>query len=210
MLLALPACGLSDYEELMRQAQEREQRFQDEKKYLDEPVKVPTKKDGDQEVPVAAVFFRPPRGIRPTFESVPRNNLLWRYPARTSGGDFALVELAFGEDSKDFAAAVVNNYQASAPIRPRAQQYSIPDRETPLVFDIWEFENGPEGFSINVLRDPRTPVAVVYVYHKSRRDSARKAIDLSLQSLAVGPQVRVARQRYDRKSPWQLRSAVGR
>jgi hypothetical protein len=210
LLLTLPACGLGDYEELMREAQERERRFQDEKKYLDEPVKVPTKKDGDREIPVAEIFFRPPKGIRATFETTPRNNLLWRYPARTSGGDFALVEMAFGEDNKDFAAEVVRNYQASEPIRPRAQQFNVPGRDSSLVFDIWEFESGQEGFSINVLRDPRRPVAVVYVYNKARRDSARKAIELSLESLAVGPQVRAARQQYDRKSPWQLKSTAPR
>ena len=194
----------------MRETQEREQHFQDAKMYLDEPVKMPTKKEDDREVPVADVFFRPPKGIRPTPDPTPRSDLLWRYPAQKNNAECSLVELAFGAGIKDFAAAVVGNFHPTEQVRPKTQQYNLVGRETPLVFDVWEFEIGSEAYSMNSLRDPVCPVAVVYVYNKARRDNARKAIDLSLQSLAVGSHVRAARQRYERKSPWKLQATPGR
>jgi hypothetical protein len=212
LLLGVPACGLSDYETLMDQAQKRADQFQDEKKYLDEPVKIPTKKEkeNDFELPIAEVFFRPPKGIRPAFDPTPRSDLLWRYPAQKNNAECTLVELAFGAGKKDFAADVVRYFQPTEQVRPRAQQYNVVGREAPLVFDVWEFDIGQEAYSINILRDPVCPVAVVYVYNKARRDNVRKAIDLSLQSLAVASQVRAARQRYDRQSPWKLQATPGR
>lgn len=196
----------------MREAQERADHFQDEKKHLDEPVKIPTKKDKDSdlEVPVAEVFFRPPKGIRPTFEPTPRSDLLWRYPAQKNNAECSRVELAFGAGNKQFAADVANNFPSTQQVHPRTQQYNVVGREAPLVFDVWEFEIGQEAYSINILRDPVCPVAIVYVYNKARRENARKAIDLSLESLAVASQVRAARQRYDRKSPWKLKATPGR
>lgn len=210
LLLGVPACGLSEYETLMQEVQKRADHFQDEKKYLDEPVKIPTKKEDDREVPVAEVFFRPPKGIRPTFEPTPRGNLLWRYPAQKNNAECSLVELAFGAGNKEFAAEVVGNFNPAERVHPKTQQYPVVGRETPSVFDVWEFEIGSDAYSINILRDPVCPVAVVYVYNKARRESARKAIDLSLQSLAVASQVRAARQRYDSKSPWKLKATPGR
>ncbi len=209
LLLALPACGLSDYEERMRETQEREERFREEMKYLDEPVKVPTKKDkDDRESPVANVFFRPPKNIQPAFQAEPHNNLLWRYPPRANGGDFALVELAFGDEDKEFVKNVLGNYQASAEgTRQTVREFTLPGRDKPLVFDSWEFDNGQEGYSINVSRGGRTQVAIVYIFNRLRRDSVRKAMDLSLESLAVDGQVAAARKRYDQKSPWKLTAA---
>ncbi len=210
LLLGVPACGLSDYEALMRETQERADHFQDEKKYLDEPVKIPTKKEEDREVPVAEVFFRPPKGIRPTCDPTPRSDLLWRYPAQKNNAECSVVELAFGAGKKDFAADVVRNFQPTEQVRPQTKQYNVVGREAPLVFDVWEFEIGSDAYSINILRDPVCPVAVVYMYNKARRDNVRKAIDLSLESLAVASQVRAARQRYDRKSPWKLQATPSR
>lgn len=212
LLLGVPACGLSDYETLMREAQERADHFQDAKKYLDEPVKIPTKKEkeGDLELPIAEVFFRPPKGIRPTCDPTPRSDLLWRYPAQKNNAECSRVELAFGAGKKEFAAEVVNNFNPVERVNPKTKQYPVVDREAPLVFDVWEFDIGQDAYSINILRDPVCPVAVVYVYNKARRDNARKAIDLSLQSLAVASQVRTARQRYDRKTPWKLQATPGR
>jgi hypothetical protein len=136
--------------------------------------------------------------------------LLWRYPAQKNNAECSLLELAFGAGNKDFAAAVVRNFHPTGEVRPQTKQYPVVDREAPFVFDVWEFEIGQDAYSINILRDPVCPVAVVYVYNKARRENVRKAIDLSLQSLAVASQVRAARQRYDRKSPWKLQATPGR
>ncbi len=203
LLLLLPACGLSDYETLMRQTQEREQRFRDEKKLLDEPVKIPTRKEKDSEVPLAKVFFRPPKGIQASYQPEPFNNLLWRYPSHANSGDFARVEMAFAEDSKDFATEVLRHYPRAG--QGRTQEFASPSR-APLSYDIWEFDNDQEGYTISILRGGKTQVAIVYVYNKTRREALRKVINLSLESLAVDQQANAARQRYERKSPWKLQT----
>ncbi|HWG44117.1 MAG TPA: hypothetical protein VN688_15170 [Gemmataceae bacterium] len=205
LLLLLPACGLSDYEALMLKAQEREQRFRLENKELDEPVQAPKLKDNDGKEKSLNLFFRPPRGIQSTPEPSPLGGLLWRYRNRTSG-DFAYVEMAFAEDSKDFAAEVLRNYQATEQARVRAQEFTPPGRDTPLIYDIWEFDNGSEGYAINISRTGRTRVAIVFVFGRGRWDALRKVMDLSLESLAVDQQAGAARQKYGRKSPWQLQN----
>jgi len=205
LLLSLPACGLSDYEEKMRETQQREERLREEAKYLDAPVKIPTEKDKDgREFPVANVFFQPPRGIQSAFQAEQIKSLFWRYPARTGGGDFAFVELAFADDAKDFASKVIGNYQASGGTHQTVRELKPPGRDKPSVFDVWDFDNGQEGYSVNILRSPKTQVAVVYIFPRMRRDNNRKAIELSLESLAVDGQKYPAQKRYEEKTPWRL------
>ncbi|HEY7428608.1 MAG TPA: hypothetical protein VH682_30540 [Gemmataceae bacterium] len=201
LLLALPACGLSEYEGLMREkAQKNEEHFRNEQKYLDEPVQIPMQKNKEgKDVPLANVFFRPPKGIRTKPDSGPRDDLLWRYPAvPKSGGDFTYIEMAFATDDKTFRDNVLNNYRAE-------ESFPTPQRDPPLPFDTWEFNDSQHGYSINISKGGRTQVAVVYVFGKGRRDALRMAMDLSLQSLAIDGQAVNARQKYSQKSPWQLK-----
>ena len=197
LLLALPACGLSDYEAKTLETQQRAERFDKEQKYLDEPVQMPTTTDKDgNKVPVADVFFRPPKGIGPKPEPSPLGNELWRY-ARTGKSDFVLVEMAFAIEGKDFAKDVMRYYQA-------AENFQAQRHES---FDTWEFNDAQYGYSVNVLRSNRTQVAVVYVFAKGQRDNLRAAMDQSLQSLAVDQKLAAARQKYRDKSPWRLKPA---
>jgi hypothetical protein len=197
LVVAVPACGLSEYEKLMHDTQEREARFRLENKYLDAPVQIPTQKDkDDHDVPVANVFFRPPKGISSKAEGGP---FLWHYRARSSG-DFVSVDMAFAPpDDKDFVAKVFNYY-------PRAEGSTTPTRNPPLPFDSWEFDSAQQGYSINITKGSGTKVAIVYVFGKGRREALRQIIDLSLQSLGVDQQANAARLRYNQKSPWKLQN----
>lgn len=217
LLFTLPACGLSEYEALMREAEQREQRFRAESRYLDEPVKVPTRKEKDIDVPMADMFFRPPKGIQSAFLPEPRGGLLWQYTARKNTGDFALVEMAFGDDKKEFASDVLRHYQAPEQVRSSARQLKPPDRES-LTFTVWEFDDAGYSYSIAVWQGGRTQIAIAYVFPSGHRESAGKArdnlgeaidktIQLSLESLAVDRAANAARQRYRHKSPWRLGSA---
>ncbi|HEY7309290.1 MAG TPA: hypothetical protein VH643_08045 [Gemmataceae bacterium] len=195
LLLALPACGLSDYEAKTLETQQRAERFDKEQKYLDEPVQMPTTPDKDgKEVKVADVFFRPPKGIGP--KPAHLGNQLWRY-ARTGKSDFVRVEMAFATEAKDFAQDVMRNYQA-------AENFQAPQHES---FDTWEFNDADNGYSVNVHKGGRTQVAIVYVFARGQRDNLRTAMDLSLQSLAVDQKAAAARQKYGDKSPWRLKPA---
>jgi hypothetical protein len=204
LLLALPACGLSDYEKLMGQAQEREARFREEQKYLAEPVKAPKRKDKeDHEVAVADVFFRPPKGIQSVGQAVAGSSILWAFPRRAATGDFDHIEMAFGEDSKDFANEVLRNYQVVGTVQPRVWQLQPLGRD-PQTFDTWEFDGSQYGYSVNILRGSQPPTAVIYVYARGRHTDLAKMIVLSLESLAFGRQAAKARKQFAQPIPWQL------
>jgi hypothetical protein len=203
LLLAVPACGLTDYEMLMRDTQEREERFRSEQKYLGKPVQIPTQKDKeDREVPLASVFLRPPKGV----ESKPKQSgMMWRYGA-DSRSDFIAVDMAFAEDNKDFSRNVLEYYnRPDIAITPR--QITAPAQKSPMNMDACEFNNEQRGYSVNILRDSSKPVAIVYVYKKDRADSARKIIELSLQSVGIDQSYSNAKMRYDQKSPWKLQAS---
>lgn len=201
LLLTLSACGLSDYEALMQKSQERAEHFRDEQKYLDKPVAIPTEKDkDDHEVPIADVFFRPPKGIDSTAQPQPRYNLLWEYRPGPRGSEFALVQMAFAEGDADFAKKVVGSYS-------NMSQVPTPERKPPWPFDSWEFNGSQYGYSINIYKGGVKQIAVVYTFGKDKRDALRKAIDLSLESLTE--KTGAARQRYNQKSPWILEKPPG-
>ncbi len=200
LLLAVPACGLSDYEALMQKTQERVERFQDEQKYLDAPVSIPTEKDKeDHEVPLANVFFRPPKGINSKPEPQPRNGLMWKYlPGKRS--DFVVVEMAFADSDSEFANKVVNSYSGLSRV-------STPERQPPLPFESWDYKDSQYGYSINIYKGGAKQIAVVFIFPWDRRDNLRKTMDLSLGSLTE--KVSAARQRYNQKSPWILEKQSG-
>jgi len=210
-LLAVPACGLSSYEGLMYKAQENEKRYREEQAYLDKPLDMPTRKvqtENDKEPReelLANMFLRPPKGIDSKPQS--RTDLIWQYRVRSAGFDFSAVELAFADpDDQNFADKVMISYEATTQATRGTYQFTPPGQETPTIFDTWDFANGPTGCSVNILRSNRS-VAIVYLYNKARHDSARKAIELSLQSLALDQQSVTARQRYsNQKTPWKLAS----
>jgi hypothetical protein len=199
LLLAVPACGLSDYETLMRDTQEREERFRIEQKYLGKAVQIPNQKKDDKELPLANVFFRLPAGIN----SKPQqgNDPMWRYAADSRNNDFTAVDMAFAEDDKDFANRVLANYamagQSSSPL-----QITPPGQTTPLTFDRWE----SGSVSVNILRGSSKPIAIVFIC-KARPDSVRKVMELSLQSLGIDQTAGAARTRANQTSPWKLQGS---
>jgi hypothetical protein len=205
LLLAVPACGLSDYEALMLKSQENEKRFREEEAYLGGPVQMPTQKnDKGEEQTVANIFIRLPKGVDTKPRPEPRENLMWQYLPR-GGSNFEAVELAFGGEDKDFSQQVVGLYHSEGQFTQSTRQIVPAGQQNPISFDTWEFSTGQNGYSINVTQNRTKPVAIVYIYNKARIETVKKTIELSLQSLAVDTQVGPARQRYNKKSPWELK-----
>jgi hypothetical protein len=203
-------CGLSDYEALMVESQEREQRFREESTYLGEPINVPTRKEKDTETPLADIFFRPPKGIPSTPDGKPRGGLLYRYAPRSPAGDFALLELAFGSEEKDFAATVRHNFQAWDPNKSKTTRQVRPPGRAALSFDVYDFADEQYSYSAYLWQGGRTQVAIVFYITRGRRDSARKVMDISLESFAADSAVLAARREYARKTPWRLKGTAGR
>ena len=208
LLLAMPACGLAEYEKLMSDTQEREERFRAEQKYLGPPVQIPTKKeevitgDGKEErdVPLVKVFFRPPKGVESKSK---QSGMMWRYGA-ASQSDFIAVDMAFAEEEKDFSRNVLEYYgRPDLSLAPR--QITVPGQKTPMNIESCEFNREKGSYSVNILRDSSSkPVAIVYIYKKERADSAHKIIELSLQSVGLEQTYSIAKMRFDQRSPWKL------
>lgn len=198
LLLAVPACGLSEYEARMREAQERKEHFDEVKKYLGKALVPPMQKnEKGEDKPVATVYFRPPQGI----DSKPKEQRgeMWRYPAGRNSNDFNYVEIAFGAaNDKDFTARVLSSCGVDPQAAGSPQQITPPWQEAPMTFDRWERGN----VSVNILRGGPKPIAIVFGF--KRPESSRKAITLSLQSLGVDQKASTARQFYERSSPWKL------
>jgi hypothetical protein len=208
LALAVAGCGLSEYEALSLETQARVQRLNEENRVLGEPLKIPPSKD-DPDEPLARVFLRAPRGISREADASPRGGMMYTYPAQQTARDYVRVELAFGSAQKDFAAAVLRNFEATASPTPRERQVQPPGRKSPSTFTVHEFDDLQTSYSINIYDQGHTQVAVVFCLAKGRRDAVRKALDLSLESLAVDGDASAARKAYakDKESPWRLQVA---
>jgi hypothetical protein len=74
---ALLGCSLADYEDRMAAAQERIKRFDDENRFLGEPLEIPTYKvvrtegenPGEEQVPVGRLFLRAPKAVNKVAEN---------------------------------------------------------------------------------------------------------------------------------------------
>lgn len=212
VVLLLPGCGLRDYEELMREAEAHEHHFDEQSKLLDEPLNAPTMKDKETggNIPVAQFFLRPPKGIERTCEEAPREGLLYRYPVRqaSTAGPFLMMELAFGHDQKEFYKQKVEpHFRADRNTSDTSMVRVIdPDRGAPLDFARYEFSEGNVLYSINVCQSGQLQIAIVYHISKGSVTNARQAMNLSLQSLGLGPGAASRQQQaYQRRSPWRLK-----
>jgi len=84
-LLCAAGCGLSDYQENMKESQKRAKRFDEEVRLLDEVAKIPLKevenkatKEKDK-MPMVDLFLPLPRGIDGKHELAPFGGFLWQY-----------------------------------------------------------------------------------------------------------------------------------
>jgi hypothetical protein len=226
LALFLGGCGLAEYEALMQEAQVRVQRYYEEDKYLDEPLDMPTRTEdrpplpgqpqvpGKQQVPLAIAFYRPPKGIQKTCDNTPRQGGLYVYPPKKDGaGPFAQLGLAFDLDPAKLTAEVKGALPTTGPWDYKRIEFRRQGGET-LYFDTFESDGDQYSYSVNVYRNapPKPPagwtqIAFVFWFAKGQRESARKALNLSLETLVTGPQVGSARLAFKRGGPWGLQPA---
>jgi hypothetical protein len=204
-LLFLVGCGLSTYEGRMEDTQNRIKRFEEESKYLDGPLQVPTPapaKEGDPSLP--RVFYRPPKGFATstTNEKEPRARLLYSFAPRAvnSAAPFTLLEVAVAGGGKEFEVEVLRAYTPSSNLSQRERQFRPPGRD-PITYKSIDFDEGLHFVSVNLWRGDNHQVAIVFVLPKTAKDSAVKAMDMSLESFAVGRDI--ARQQENLSSPLQ-------
>jgi hypothetical protein len=174
------------------------------------------------------IFFRPPKGIAATPEkTAPLGELLYRYPRkpaqqpRYSNPAFAVpsgalenpdspfVEVDFavaqGGDWNDFVQKIYQPFKALQ--RPEQKSEAVKVTKEPrgrprLEFQTLTFEDPQSTYQVYFHQAHTTHVAIVYrvLREKAQTEVTKKEIDLSLQSLAVGPEASTQRSRYRPRS----------
>jgi hypothetical protein len=207
-------CGLGDYEDLMLAEQKRLADLDKQEKALGEPAEIPVRnRPGSDPTPdnSADVFLRLPRGIasKPDqstsdfLHRFPRSNAA---PSRSRSGENkespfweVYVAVEAGGKAEAFQTKVLQPF-------PPAREKFVKAAEDSTV-------HGRMEFMATKLEDSNTPpwaywvffapvqgvhVAVIYRVPKDKAESpeVKSGIDLSLQSLVVGPEAAKWRQRF--------------
>jgi hypothetical protein len=219
--LLLGGCGLSDYEAKLASEQKRVDRLDEENMLLGEPLDLPPQKSREATTPLGTptldVFFRPPRGINTKYDPTPLGELLYRYTrAAPRGGarryspgyvdpadnPFLEVDLAVTPEGnwKEFTDKVQQPFQGMAAAEP------IPPLKEPAGKKRLDFQsvafndagNPPATYLVFFHKGQHALVAIVYRVSQSKATDPEvaKTIDVSLKTLAVGPEATQLRQRY--------------
>jgi hypothetical protein len=203
-VLLAAGCGVDEYEKKMVEAQTRAKRFDEESAVLGAPIVVPSPpdKDGSQR-PIANFFLRLPKGIRTTAEKDNEAQFLYTYPSTGSAsGPFVEVQVAVG-DQKDFAVDVKRRFPAKE-INSQKRQMTNPLHQQPTTFDTTELEDAQYFYSINIYRDEKKQIAIVYKVASQQRETAAKTIRKSLESFAVDQEAKRLRELDKKGSPLQV------
>jgi hypothetical protein len=204
--LLLCGCGLGDYESKMVEAQKRLARHEEEERLLGPAIVIPTRDDGkgEKEPIVASLHLRLPQGLAnsPAKEKGPRSRgaaKLYTYPA--ASGQFKLAELGVGGKEKEFIGDVLGLYDQAS--KPKTSQRKVqPPGRKEMTFATTEFESGDLFYLVNLYKADNQQVVVVYCLPKAQKAAAARAVELSLESFALGPQA--DRMRAARGSPLKV------
>jgi hypothetical protein len=107
---------------------------------------------------------------------------------------------------KDFATEVLNLFPAAKVDRPAYERKANSPGRPPFSYQTYEIEDkAGNHLSINFVMGTKTFVAIVYKIEKGKKASVDKAIQLSLETLAVDADAEPARIKY-RKRGGQMTS----
>jgi hypothetical protein len=150
------------------------------------------------------VFLRPPRGIGLAPQSFNEFGVnYYRYARPNAAGSLITdVYIAFGGEAGPFVPSMFRHFGPKAEAAPRKKREVQRQGLDPLIFDSseWDDENG--SYSCNILRGP-VPLAVIYRVEKFRLTEVATPLDLSLQSLVVGPEAEEARKAHEKQRTGQ-------
>ncbi len=196
-LLLAAGCGLSEYESKMAGEQERLRYVDEENKYLEGPLDLPEKEEGEKDaktVPASEVFVRPPKGIALKPDKL-RVGVVYRYRATVNNPAFSDVYLAVTkEPSATFQQDVLRSLNGSGAAKSSKEIKRL----------------GREPHRFEMYRDPLTGLnfffyrldayQVALVYRISDAPNTAQALEYSLASLAVGPPALLQRRAWDKRT----------
>lgn len=213
-------CGLSDYEQQVRFQQDRIDYIDRQNRYLSPtPINPPPRRAGGAAAapegegsgkPATGsdfdLFLRPPQGISSQYEERPIGAYLYKYKSDNAQFAGMLVATAVGVGKEDFWKDLVYTFG----------QYEAPaklEEHTPFGQEPMQFQSlglgpiGPSGqdyvylfyvYQGTTADGKAALVGIAFMVPPGRVNSQEEltAIDLSLCTLAVGPQAAQAKQSY--------------
>jgi hypothetical protein len=184
LLVLTAGCGLSDYENRMDSEQARIKKFDEDNKNLEDAAELPSD---------AHVFFRPPAGMKKTFEKDLVDNLLRVLPPQSKGEIFQEVDLAWSTDPKEDLEAKVWNALKVSPQKLAQEKVGEKSGHKGRIFDKAAYTAGDSAYYVYFYKEGSYRVVVIFKfgYKEGETDpgkvqTARSLIDLSLSTLAVG------------------------
>jgi len=104
----------------------------------------------------------------------------------------------------EFAAGVLRTFPGSGKGERRTLRAEDLLGRPLLILDCYDFKAGDRSYSVNFYQSGKTQVAVVYQMVPDKREGARRALTLSLESLGVDAEARKLRLAHGNQAPWGL------
>ncbi|MFL5242828.1 MAG: hypothetical protein ACJ8FY_12025 [Gemmataceae bacterium] len=199
--LLLSGCGLADYEAKMAEEQARIQRVEEENNNLDEPVVIPPpKKEADKDSKIPDLFFRPPKGIGHTAQKDLYGGLLYVYPRTGSAEGIQDAYIGFSKGRKDFLKDVLKVFPSNPPAKKSVTERTPPGRNL-LHFETITIEDTSSTVILHTLPyDDQLLLVGFRVDRKAESNQTAKRMDMSLESLGLGPDAAKLRRQYKPKT----------
>jgi hypothetical protein len=196
--LFIAGCGVSHYQAKMLEEQERIRRFDEENKLLDAPLQLPSKKKDDKGPARPVVFIRPPKGISSTAEAHEKSSILYRYRVG-SKSNLPFLDVIIGAEALEpdkFWGDLLKGFPGAQRGDSRRVEKTNVGGDKLLLEELQH-----EDFWIYVYPAAKPQAAVVFHLDPAKREdpSARKLMDLSLGTLAVGQEASRLQRAFERK-----------
>jgi hypothetical protein len=190
-------CGVGDYENKMRLADARLDRFDLENKLLGDPLVMP----GGDAAPHVMCFLRPPKGVAKNSDT--KDGLRYHYPASSGDCTDLYLMLTAKDDKKEDLVKQIENWLGAPKEKWTTYTAAPPNNRPPLAFDAAEFPAPPQktGVFLVYVRPAASNTATVAVlFHlASAATSVPDAVKMSLETYADSGEAAQASMNYNKR-----------
>jgi hypothetical protein len=207
--LLLSGCGLSAYEERMKESQDNLKAFEEQDKVLGEPIDFNEK---DKAAP--GLFFRPPQCIKSKGDKKPFSGInYYQYSRDPSDKNCPFVEIlvaAIFHGSTGFGMAAAPTAQAEDLFVKVRERYGIKDQQpltqlenrpgrAPLSLQYFAIEKENYIAVIYLHEIGGAQIAIIFHLDKAKKAEADKLMKTSIRSLEAGGDLVKTRTNYERR-----------
>jgi hypothetical protein len=195
LVVLFAGCGLAHYEAQMEREQDRLKRIDQREEYLGAPLQLPDKKGRP------LVFLRPPKGIG-SKGGLHDSSVLQRFGL--TGEPSRFHDVSFGAETMkedEFWSSLLHSFPRLKRDDAHLWQRSTPAPRAPQFQELTS-EDGQYDSFIYVHSRGDVHVAIVFRLEKGKRDEeAKRIMEISLDSLVVGPDAPRQQRAYEASKP---------